>query len=254
MAEWVLIPAAVSLRGEFNELSPSRSKASDGSIGDTSHSASSSDHNPDETGRTPYEDADSINEVHAIDVDSDLRKPGWSMQRAVNIIVGRHRDGLDDRLQNVIYNRKIASRSWGWIWRDYTGASPHVEHAHFGFRYGSGSGSSNPENRTGPWGLLAAEKGEDDFMGFINNQAELNSALTTWARTDAGQAVLSEAARDAVRNARMDGGDPAKGGLGDVANTNLQKSTRDNAVATRELVQKLVNALIEPETGTGVKK
>lgn len=170
MASWILVPCLVSLRNEFNALAPNRDKASDGSIGDTSHAASSSDHNPDETGTTPYEDADSINEVHAIDVDSDLRKSGWTMQRAVNVIVDRHRSGADDRLQNVIYNRRIASRSWGWTWRDYTGSSPHTEHAHFSSRY-----TTSQESNTKAWGLLAEE--EDDMP----TAAEVAKAIWEYA-------------------------------------------------------------------------
>lgn len=154
MPSWILVPCLVSLREEFNRLAPARDNASDGSIGDVAHQQESSDHNPDETGKTPSEDADSVNEVHAIDVDSDLRKPGWTMQRCVDIIVARHRTGLDDRLQNVIYNRRIWSRSWGWTARAYSGPSPHTEHAHFSARY-----TTAQEADTRPWGLL-----EEDTM------------------------------------------------------------------------------------------
>ena len=153
MASWVLVPCLVSLRNEFNLLSPARDKASDGAIGDTSHSASSSDHNPDESGNTPYDDSDDIDEVHAIDVDSDLKKAGWTMTKCVEIVVTRHREGRDNRLQNVIYNRRIWSRSWGWTAREYTGASAHTEHAHFSARY-----TTDQERDTRPWGLLAAEE------------------------------------------------------------------------------------------------
>src|SRR6188508_2031617 len=62
------VPASDVLLAEFNYIGPKRSKASDGTIGDTAHANDSSDHNPDETGRTPFEDSDSINEVHARDV------------------------------------------------------------------------------------------------------------------------------------------------------------------------------------------
>jgi hypothetical protein len=164
MASWILVPSLVSLRTEFNRLSPGRDKASDGSIGDVAHQHEKSDHNPDETGSTPTKDADSINEVHAIDTDNNLRKPGWTMDRALQIIILRHRNGQDDRLQNVIYNRRIWSRSWGWTARVYNGASAHTEHAHFSARYGSGSGSSNPENNTKPWGLLAADAPKEDEL------------------------------------------------------------------------------------------
>src|SRR5919112_6383285 len=135
MVSWILVPCLVSLRNEFNAVAPRRDRTSDGSIGDPAHAQTSSDHNPDETGNTPYEDADSRNEVHAIDVDKDLRKPGWSMQKCVEIIVVRHRTARDNRLQNVIYNRRIWSRSWGWTARAYTGSNPHDKHAHFSSRY-----------------------------------------------------------------------------------------------------------------------
>lgn len=153
MASWTLVGSLEDLRGEFNRECPERDKASDGSIGDTAHQHEDSDHNPDETGATSYEDSDNINEVHAIDVDSDLRRPGVTMQDCVDIIVERHRTGQMAVLQYVIYNRRIWSRSWGWTARAYTGASAHTEHAHFSARYGSGSGSSNPENYSGSWGL-----------------------------------------------------------------------------------------------------
>lgn len=151
MVAWVLVPCLVSLRTEFNKLAPNRDKASDGSIGDSAHSRSSSDHNPDETGVTPYEDSDSINEVHAIDLDKDLRRSGWSMEKAVRIIVERHRTGKDNRLQNIIWNGRIWSRSWGWTARKYTGSNPHDKHAHFSARY-----TTAQEQDTRPWGLLDA--------------------------------------------------------------------------------------------------
>ena len=171
MASWILVPCLVSLRNEFNTLAPARDKSSDGSIGDSAHASSSSDHNPDETGSTPYEDADSTNEVHAIDVDIDLRRSGWTMAKAVEIIVTRHRTGADDRLQNVIYNRRVWSRSWGWTAREYTGSNPHDKHAHFSSRY-----TTAQESSTRPWGLLEAE---DDDMATIT-QADFNARMDSW--------------------------------------------------------------------------
>lgn len=180
MASWILVPCLVSLRNEFNTLAPSRDKSSDGSIGDTAHASSSSDHNPDETGNTPYEDPDNINEVHAIDVDIDLRRSGWTMARAVEIIVTRHRTGADDRLQNVIYNRRIWSRSWGWTAREYTGSNPHDHHAHFSSRY-----TTAQEQNTRGWGLLEAAGDEhlpgktpveDDMI----TQEDFNARMDAW--------------------------------------------------------------------------
>ena len=179
MASWILVPCLVSLRNEFNAFAPDRDKASDGSIGDTSHAAASSDHNPDETGNTPYEDSDRTNEVHAIDVDGDLRKPGWTMTKCVEIIVTRHREGRDDRLQNVIYNRRIWSRSWGWTARSYTGSNAHTQHAHFSARY-----TTAQERDTSPWGLTEA----DDVT-----KSEFTAWMTEWARSAAGREALARA-------------------------------------------------------------
>jgi hypothetical protein len=181
MASWILVPCLVSLRNEFNKLAPSRDKASDGSIGDTSHAAGASDHNPDETGNVGTHDADTINEVHAIDVTSRLNEPGWSMQRCVDIIVGEHRAGRDNRLQNVIYNRRIASASWGWTWRDYTGTSPHTEHGHFSARY-----TTAQEQDTSPWGLLAAQEAEDG----VSKQDVIDALKSSEGRAALASAIL----------------------------------------------------------------
>lgn len=192
---WVNIPASNSLVAEFNAAFPGRSKASDGTIGDGEHSQSSSDHNPDETGRTPGEDPDSINEVHARDVTSTLNRAGWNMQRVVDIIVARCRSGQEKRLQNIIYNRRIISRSWGWdSWHAYSGANPHDKHAHFGFRYGSGSGTSNTENITAEWGFLAAVQGAAQPQ---NQEQDMDAnEMTSWA-TGAGKRALGQAVTEA---------------------------------------------------------
>lgn len=155
MVPWTLIPALVSFRKELDTLAPKRDRTSDGAIADGAHVATgTSDHIGDETSaRLRGKDADGINEVHAIDVDDDLRKPGWTMGRVVQVVVTRHRKGLDDRLQYVIWNKTIWSASWGWTARAYTGASPHTEHAHLSGKY-----TTAQENNTWPWGLLDADK------------------------------------------------------------------------------------------------
>jgi hypothetical protein len=146
MGDWYLIPAGKSLFGELNKLAPNRDKTSDGSIGDAAHQAEpTSDHNPDIRGA-----------VHAIDVDDDLRLPGWTMERVVQLILARCRAGKETRLKYVIYNRRIWSLSSGWVQRPYTGASAHTEHAHFSFRY-----TVAAEQNISPWGLLAEQ--EDDM-------------------------------------------------------------------------------------------
>lgn len=167
----VLVPALVSLRNEFNALSPTRDKGAEGWIGDVAHQGSPSGHNPDESGTPENYDSDSIDEVRAIDVDKDLLKAGWTAQRAVDIIVGRHKRGEDNRLDYVIYNHWIYERQNGWNRRRFDD-SPHEDHIHFSSLPGSGSGSANPENRTGPWGLLAADD-QEDYVSATTDKIQL---------------------------------------------------------------------------------
>ncbi|WP_052720208.1 hypothetical protein [Actinoplanes rectilineatus] len=177
MAGWVLVPCLVCLRAEIDRLAPGRDKRSDGAIGDLAHQAAgTSDHLPDESSpKLRGKDADSVDEVHAIDVDSSGPWPaGWSMGRIVQTIADRHRAGADDRLQNIIYDRRIASRSWGWTWRAYSGASPHTEHAHFSARY-----TTAQENDVRPWGLAEEDTmTKAEFLALLKDQ-DVRAALAT---------------------------------------------------------------------------
>lgn len=167
-----LIPSLAALRDEFNRTFPGRSRYSDGWIGDAAHQAGPSDHNPDERGY-----------VHAIDVTKDLNTPGASMQEIVNKIVADCRAGRETRLTYVIFNRRIASASRGWTWRDYSGSNPHDKHAHF-----SGSNAPAKERNTARWALI--EKGKDvldnDDQKVIRGIVKevVIEELNSWAKRD----------------------------------------------------------------------
>lgn len=135
MSDWILIASLKRLMADFTVLAPDRDHASDGSIGDTAHQDEVSDHNPDETGAVPIHDADKINEVHALDADVDLRRPGLSMRMVVDHIWARCESGAEERLRYIIFDHQIAEASNGWQWRPYTGADPHTGHAHFSAQY-----------------------------------------------------------------------------------------------------------------------
>lgn len=135
MSSWILVACLKQLFAEFDAIAPGRGHASDGSIGDTAHQHEVSDHNPDETGSVPIHDADHINEVHAIDVDVDLRGSDLTMEKVVQFVLGRCRSGAETRLRYIIYNRRIWEADNGWRQRAYTGASAHTEHAHFSASY-----------------------------------------------------------------------------------------------------------------------
>lgn len=247
MASWILVPCLVALRTEFNFLAPARDRASDGSIGDSAHASSSSDHNPDETAKTPYEDADSRNEVHAIDVDADLRKSGWTMAKAVEVIVTRHRIGADDRLQNVIYNRRIWSRSWGWTARTYTGSNPHDKHAHFSSRY-----TTPQENDTRSWGLLEAEErenalGGDDMAGI--SQTDFNARMDAWWNARMSPDAADNPARRALRVAPWQQMVGRRGiSTHDVLFTQMGGQIEQTATLMKELPENIVEEIAEVQS------
>lgn len=193
-ASWVLIPSLQSLFDAFDRVAPGRAHASDGSIGDSAHQKEPSDHNPDETGNTGgMEDPDSINEVHAIDVDADLRESDLTMEKCVQHILSYCRRNNSDplnepRLRYIIYNRRIWSASSNWIQKTYTGPSPHTEHAHFSGEYGSGSG--NLESITTTWHLeeipVALTQADKDWIRAELDAAEARAATKLRQSTDPG--------------------------------------------------------------------
>lgn len=114
---YFLSPALVRLRLEVNALWPSRSKASDGWIGDASHSARKSDHNPDYS-------AGGI--VRAIDVTN----AGMDVDAFVSSVI------RDERTRYVITRGRIWTRDAGWY--AYTGSNGHYQHVHVSVRTGGG--------------------------------------------------------------------------------------------------------------------
>ncbi len=214
MAGWQLVPCLVALRAEFDLIAPARDRSSDGSIGDARHAASRSDHNPDKRGL-----------VHAIDVDEDLRQPGMTMAQKVDLLVDRHRRGLDERLTYVIYERAIWSATHGWRRRVYTGSNPHDKHAHF-------SASNHPplERDTSSWGLVRAQAGR------LEEEVD-----------DATVKKIAEATREALLTA-----DLGKKGGGDTVGVALQTGALQNTTrilaglgALAQVVAGLPQAVLE---------
>lgn len=172
---WNLVLSLVALRNEFNVIAPNRDKGADGAIGDSSHT-SASDHSPDEDSIVLRDhDADSKNEVHALDIDSSGPWPvGRSFASIVAaIIAGEKAKWLDAddrcRLKYVIFNRKIYSQTSDFAPRDYSGTDPHTNHAHFSARY-----DTPAENDTRPWGVIpkeidVAKLDEDDYARIKND-------------------------------------------------------------------------------------
>ena len=118
-----LCKAGQQLRLQVDDSYPDRDKSSDGWIGDTSHKARRSDHNPDAKGI-----------VRAIDIDRDLSgkaKPDLMPYLADQIRVCAKRG--DKRVSYIIFAGRIASSRMGWRWRKYRGINPHDKHCHISF-------------------------------------------------------------------------------------------------------------------------
>jgi hypothetical protein len=151
MADARLVPCLKALRVEIDTLAPHRDRSADGDVGDKAHQAKSSSHNPDDTPglKTPFTDSDNIPEIHALDIDATGPWPtGRDLNWIVETIRGRHLRGFDNRLQNIIWRDRVASRSWGWTW-EVRAEIGHYDHAHFESTY-----QSNAEADERPWGLL----------------------------------------------------------------------------------------------------
>jgi hypothetical protein len=139
VAAWFTVACLQALRDEINELAPARAKGADGTIGDTAHaSGGTSDHLPDDDPAFPAlhsKDADTRNEVHALDITTELNVPGLTLEAIVQHILARCRSGAEKRLRYIIFNRRIWEASNGWAQRAYTLTDPHTGHAHFSASY-----------------------------------------------------------------------------------------------------------------------
>lgn len=142
MSEWFLAPALAQLRKEVDAKWPKRDKASDGTIGDASHSARPSEHNPcwGCSGR-------SEGIVRAIDIDNN---------GAPNEVTPLVKDVLAATIGSplvwyVIYAGKIYSRTYGWSPRVYTGSNPHDKHIHISLNGANGIPGDPGNFDTDPW-------------------------------------------------------------------------------------------------------
>lgn len=137
---WKLAPSLAALFAEINATWPARDRSIDGTVGDTSHAARKSEHNPN---RDPNDDVpDGL--VTAVDIDRD----GIDVKRVINALISDHRTWY------VIYDRKIYSRTYGFKARNYTGSNPHTSHLHVSLMQRKSACAD-----TGSWGIYKAKPG-----------------------------------------------------------------------------------------------
>lgn len=134
---WRVAASLLTLRDQLNAAYPSRSKVSDGFIGDTTHAASASDHNPNPAGV-----------VCAFDI---THSPGTGLDAhklADNLLANRH-----PNLKYLISNGRIAGAWTYWRWLAYGGNDPHDTHIHVSVGSGPDGKSQPPYDDTTKWNI-----------------------------------------------------------------------------------------------------
>ncbi len=175
---WTRAKSLAVLLAEANAVAPHRSKAWDGTIGDSAHAARASRHNPNAAGV-----------VTALDITHD---PAHGMDTYALFDYLREHPHPD--LYYVISNRRVARRADGWTVKRYTGSSPHDHHIHVAVGTGPDRQPGPPYDDTDSWGLREWKQGGDDM------NAEQDKMLR--------QLVLSEFARSfdvKILEAKIDG-------------------------------------------------
>lgn len=135
---YYLAPSLVKLRDQINDRWPSRSKASDGWIGDAAHNARKSDHNPDYA---------SGGVVRAIDVTLN----GVNMAEIIAAVQS------DSRTSYFIHKGVIRGEP-GFSARKYTGANAHNIHIHISIKHTKAAESGHAWKLGGGGGSVAPVK------------------------------------------------------------------------------------------------
>ena len=217
---WRLAKSLETLRNQVNAFAPNRSKASDGTIGDASHAAVPSDHNPNSAGV-----------VTAMDITHD---PANFNAHAVADVLITHRH---PELKYVISNRRIAGGWTNWKWQAYNGSNPHDKHIHISVGVGNDGKSQPPYDSTQQWNIIG---------GSMPNYEELAN-LRSKAIQDAQEAVYlprhdSNDTNDVNKRTRLINGD-VDNLLKDVGITPTQADYDALRAGPKEFVYYLQNRL-----------
>lgn len=143
---WRVAYSLDTLLAEVNAAAPDRSNVSDGSIGDAAHASRSSDHNP-------WIQKHGVGIVRARDFTHDPAAglDAHALAEQVRLLGIRGHPALGSGAY-VISNGRIASATYGWAWRDYSGSNPHDKHSHV-------SVTTDPDgfDSDAPWGVTHRE-------------------------------------------------------------------------------------------------
>jgi hypothetical protein len=138
---WRNCQASLTLVAAVNARWPARSKASDGTVGDTAHASRASDHNP-------HVVVDGVGVVRARDITAAGVDLPWLFEELRKLGAAG-----DPRLAGggyLILNRRITTPDFRG-WKVYTGSNPHIKHGHVSFS-AHRAGFDSQE----PWPFLGA--------------------------------------------------------------------------------------------------
>jgi hypothetical protein len=163
---WRVAQSLETLLAEINAAAPNRSKISDGSIGDAAHATRSSDHNP-------WVTLNGVGIVRARDFTHDPANgcDGHEIAEQVRLLGVDNHPALSDGAY-VIWNRRIASESFGWVWRTYSGSNPHTQHVHVSVALAAAGFDS-----TAPWGVMEVEDDMADYAEQLNRIERQNKTI-----------------------------------------------------------------------------
>lgn len=194
--EWFAAPAIVKLNQEIQARWPGRDTTSDGVLGDSSHQARKSDHNPAWDEPEPFTGI-----VRATDRDVDR----WPAYEVRDFIISRCRSGAEKRLWYVINDRTIWSHTYGWMPRPYDGDNPHTGHIHFSLMHDMSNFDDSP------W-LDSFGGDEDDMSAKAEEQIE---EIHAWAKTMA----TNREGKYAVAQGQLTVGESGPVMVGEIQNT-----------------------------------
>lgn len=162
-SQGTLAPCLVDLFLEADRRWPGRSRASDGSLGDTAHATRDSDHNPKSPNPPGWVDAGDLTDDKASGCDADLL--------AHHLVASK-----DPRVKYVIWNGTVV-RSYAkpglpaWTPEPYTGSNPHDKHTHI-------SVTEAGRHIRAPWFPQEDDVLNDDDKQWIRAQLGVNTDLT----------------------------------------------------------------------------
>lgn len=171
---WTLAPALSALLREVNARWPHRSKASDGTIGDTAHAARQSEHNPDSRGV-----------VRAV----DITVAGIDKAALLKAVIG------DSRVHYVISDRKIYSRSNRWTPAAYYGANPHDKHVHISLR--------NRTSESADWATVDKAAADTSSWGVKRTGKRIYSTSVKRLLANAKSKAPRKSSNDVIRLQRL---------------------------------------------------